>query len=50
LTRGPSGVTLTLTGAAPGLPLNSVEFNDADTIQFEVVPADSPDGTAWLHE
>jgi len=44
LTTEPSGVTLTLTDAAPGLPLNSVEFTDADTIQFEVVPADSPDG------
>jgi hypothetical protein len=44
LTRGPSGVTLTLTDAAPGLPLNSVEVAKADTIQIEVVPADSTDG------
>ncbi len=44
LTTGPSGVTLTLTDAAPGLPLDSVEFTNADTIQFEVVPEDSPDG------
>jgi hypothetical protein len=44
LTTGPSGVTLTLTDAAPGLPLDSAGFADADTIQFQVVPADSPDG------
>jgi hypothetical protein len=44
LTTEPSGVTLTLTDAAPGLPLDSVGFADADTIQFQVVPADSPDG------
>ena len=45
LMRGPSGVTLTLTDAAPGLPLNSVEVAKADTIQIEVVPADSTDGS-----
>jgi hypothetical protein len=44
LTRGPSGVTLTLTDAAPGLPLNAVEVAKADTIQIEVVPANSADG------
>jgi DNA-directed RNA polymerase specialized sigma24 family protein len=41
---GPSGVTLTLTDAAPGLPLNSVEFTQAGTIQIQVVPTDSADG------
>jgi hypothetical protein len=41
---GPSGVTLTLTDAAPGLPLNSVEFTQAGTIQIQVVPAGSADG------
>jgi len=44
LTRGPSGITLTLTDAAAGLPPGSVEAVDADTIQIQVVPAHSADG------
>lgn len=42
--RRPSGVTLTLTDAAPGLPLNSVQAAEADTIQIQVTPAKSPEG------
>jgi hypothetical protein len=44
LTKRPTGVTLTLTDAAPELPLNSVAFADADTIEIQVVPKDSADG------
>jgi hypothetical protein len=44
LTKRPTGIALTLTDAAPGLPLNSVEFANADTIQIQVVRADSTDG------